>query len=432
MGILTFGGQSMSIEISFTANPSVKDGRKSPSGGPEINWNPFIRTLERLIKKFDCRGEIDPAGDYFRVHFCPQGYITFLIEDGRLKGNCQTNVAGAGFHAAVADFLDELWKQTGYGAEVTDPTGYYQTRDFEKLRNENMYSWLEDVLHTLVEEDGYNLAFAITWDMNSYRPEAHDTMVFTPLGRYSLLKLAHLIQVSNIKGLADEFFIWDSRGKDARFYRNSALALLWHDCYFMPSRRSPIDWEINNEIIDLLKKAAKMDPELPFPKQEYLELCALCEKPPIDISGLSDYALFKQIGYRRQRIIETVGPFDIHIHGKFIRKYDKENKAVLFYNTKQYGYQTTAHFKAFRTEGQAEFSDLYGGSDVIDLVEFETETTRVRAALRHDARDIASDYYMIAQVLCGSHMLLCSFAFDDPDERDWALDTLRLIELTQI
>lgn len=414
----------MGIECSFTLRPGSGKGRFLPIPRKETGINGFLHTLERTAEEFQCHAEVSKRLGCIRVSFCPQGRMTLRIEGETVHGEWLVNMTGAGFHACAVDFLDLVCKRSGYDAEVTDSSGYYQDRNFEKLRNENMLSWLEEILTTVLAEKNRNMAFAVGWDAEDYYPEVVSAEVFTPLGKYSYQDLARIVGDTVVTELADRFFIWDGRKKDARFYRNAALAMLWHDCYFRPSAYSPEDRTINEAILDHLQKAAKLDNTLPFPKKEYLELCKLCAVKPMELSGLPDYDAGESVGYRRETIIERVGAFDIHIAGRFLRSYDAEEETDVFTAPKEYHFQTTARFRSFTLNQPAAFGDYYDGEDVDEALSFNTPVTRVKAAMRHTDGSEGRVFSILAQVIHGGHMLLASFRYDDPEEREWALDLL--------
>ena len=288
-----------------------------------------------------------------------------------------------------------------------------------------MYPWLANTINTILDGNNIENAIAMSWDSSDYFPRTYGGEIITPLGMYNYESICDLVRQNDIRGLAKEFFIWDNRMKNALFYRNSALALMWHDCYFMPSRRSPEDAKINNRILTLLKEAAKLDEDLPFPKREYLELCRLAGKKPMDVSRLSNYRQFRKIGYRRGMVIEHIGPFLLPIPGKFIKGYDNDNYAIEFTDPKEYGYVTTYSFKPFRLEPEEDFADIFSAPDQMEMFRFNTKTTRVKAALYHSKEDIAADYNILAQVVSGRDMLLASFQYNDPDEQDLIIEILR-------
>lgn len=53
---------------------------------------------------------------------------------------------------------------------------------------------------------------------------------------------------------------------------------------FQPSERSEQDKMYNEISITYLEEALKSDSTLHFPKEEYLELCQLDRKAPLDVS----------------------------------------------------------------------------------------------------------------------------------------------------
>ena len=64
---------------------------------------------------------------------------------------------------------------------------------------------------------------------------------------------------------------------------------------------------VNQEVIRLLEKALEMDPSIPFPKEEYLEVCRLDEHQPVDLSGAEEMIKEGRIGCRRGLLYRTIG-----------------------------------------------------------------------------------------------------------------------------
>ena len=253
---------------------------------------------------------------------CRLGVIFFNYEKAEeeitVSGDCQTNLVGAGFHKAVIELMDEIVDLNGFPFEIEDDTKYYEHRDFEEMRSEHFYKWLSTVMAHCRERmgDEYKM-LAVCWDYDKYIPEEVDGTVISPFGRINLQRFLEREQREGIGVVASEFFLWNNEERDARFYRNSALNVLWESCYFMPSSRFDEDKEINTFIIGNLEIAASMDASLPFPKEDYLLICRLDEREPIDISALPAYESEYPIGYRKGKVTYSLGNLSFQLPGHF-------------------------------------------------------------------------------------------------------------------
>lgn len=286
----------------------------------------FQKLLDVVAGRHDASASHEE--DYSELIICRMGMMTFGFEteEGEVvvKGYCQTNLLGAGFHKAAIELADELVDLNGFPFEMMDETDYYEHRDFERMRSEHFYRWLSNVMELCRERKGgeYQM-FAICWDYDKYMPQEVEGAVVSPFGRINVERFAEREEREGIAALAADFFMWNDAERDARFYRNTALSALWEDCYFMPSSRFDEDKAINDFIIRNLEKAAAMDASLPFPKEDYLLLCSLAEKDPIDISALPNYESDYPIGYRKGKVTYRLGNLSFALPGNFIY-FDKE------------------------------------------------------------------------------------------------------------
>lgn len=286
----------------------------------------FQKLLDVVAGRHDASASHEE--DYSELIICRMGMMTFGFEteEGEVvvKGYCQTNLLGAGFHKAAIELADELVDLNGFPFEMMDETDYYEHRDFERMRSEHFYPWLSNVMELCRERKGgeYQM-FAICWDYDKYMPQEVEGAVVSPFGRINVERFAEREEREGIAALAADFFMWNDAERDARFYRNTALSALWEDCYFMPSSRFDEDKAINDFIIRNLEKAAAMDASLPFPKEDYLLLCSLAEKDPIDISALPNYESDYPIGYRKGKVTYRLGNLSFALPGNFIY-FDKE------------------------------------------------------------------------------------------------------------
>ena len=281
-----------------------------------------ITVFQKLLNVVASRhnAAINHGEDSSELTICRLGTLFFSYEtednEVAVTGECQSNLLGAGFHKAAIELIDEIADLNGFPFTVEDDTEYYDHRDFNRMRTEHFYPWLSKIMELCHERMGEDYKMlAVCWDIDKYMPQEVPGAVVTPFG---LINLEHFIarqSSEGIEALAADFYMWNNEERDALFYRNSALSALWEDCYFMPSARSDEDEEINGFILENLEIAAKMDASLPFPKEDYLQVCRLAEKEPIDLSALPDYVSDYPIGYRKGKVIYRLGNVSFTLPG---------------------------------------------------------------------------------------------------------------------
>ena len=296
-----------------------------------------VSSFQKLLDVVAARhaASVNHTEDYSELSVCRLGNIFFNYEqeedDIAVIGDCQTNLLGAGFHKAAIDIVDELVELRDSSTEVEDDTEYYEHRDFERMRSEHFYHWLNAIVELCRERMKENCSMsAICWDCNKYMPREIEGTVVSPFGRICPEHFIERIKDEGIERLASEFFMWNNEERDALFYRNTALSALWEDCYFMPSARSEEDMEINSFIIENLEKAAAMDTSLAFPKEDYLLLCRLAEKEPVDVSALPDFISEFPIGYRKDKVTYTLGNLKFDLPGNYL--YFEEDDSRGYYD----------------------------------------------------------------------------------------------------
>lgn len=297
-----------------------------------ITKSKSISVFQKLLNVVAPRhnATISHEEDSSTITICRLGSIFFHYEAAgngvAIKGECQSNLLGAGFHKTAIELIDEVVDLNPYPFCVKDDTEYYDHRDFSRMRTEHFYHWLSKIMELCNEraDEDYKMS-AVCWDVGKYMPCEVQGTVVTPFG---FIHPEHFIarrDSEGIEALATDFYMWNNEERNALFYRNSALSALWEDCYFMPSARSDEDNEINAFIIENLEKAASMDSSLPFPKEDYLLVCHLAEKAPIDLSELPDYVSDYPIGYRKGKVTYRIGNVSFSLPGNLLYFEEEEN-----------------------------------------------------------------------------------------------------------
>lgn len=412
--------------IGFTFRAVVKDKK-------------FVKQMIRMLgeeKRYGVWQQEDSMG----VNLCRLGDIFFEFTpdlDGEIpeqfiKGGCTSSLAGPGLHAAAVRFVEELAVETDLDLEMNDETGYYEERDFERLKSESFYQWLSNMVSVCEErlraQDEVS-SFGLCWDLDQYRPEEVKNSVFTPYGRFSIPKITGWVEHEGIEPFAKEFFIWNEPGRDARFYRNSALGLMWEECRFMPGSRSDEDERVNSEIIDLLEKALRLDRSLPFPAEEYGLLCHLNEKEPKDVSDVPSYVSDYPIGYRRGVIRETLGSVEFAVPGWYISQFDEEDSTYRWYDGKNEDWHSVCMTALIGKSEKPQFKDqIYSGitGPLTTGGNGEVKYRFACAGLQEDEDGGVYTQY-IGEVISGFQITLITLSSENED-RGWAEDFFESFE----
>lgn len=241
-----------------------------------------------------------------------------------VHGYCNSYPAGPGLHKAAVELLDELGLSIGRDIQVDDHTGYYDYRNFGKLRTTYFDQMLqEDIEQHFGDEVIRRKGGFWEWPDNHYCPKLIPGTVITAMGRFDANCVQEQLAHEGIEAVAPNFFLWYNEGRDALFYRNQGLVSLWTECCFMPSVRCDSDETVNDFIVVNLEKAAALDPTLPFPKRAYLEVCCLHDHQPIPLTALTDYESDYAIGYRRDWITYNIGTLIFSVPGNNMVNHDK-------------------------------------------------------------------------------------------------------------
>ncbi|MEG0566495.1 MAG: hypothetical protein RR590_09800, partial [Hungatella sp.] len=311
------------------------------SMGPKKNW--FHGTLwnqdtaEELAKNIamDMGFSCDVTGGYLIFSFCPEGFLWMSFQQGKMVGDCQTNIVGPGFHAAVIHFLELFALKGEFTLRIEDRTGYDKDRDFGKLKREYFHRWFKQLLEDALEKTQSGGEQLLCWPTHYYVPEEECGVVTTHIRRFTRDEIFRMVHSGISMAFAKDFFIWNEEEKDAYYYRNSALVLLNQECYFMPSARSLEDQTLNRRIIQLLEKALQKDRSIPFPKEAYREVCDLDEHPPLELADVCEMHMQAGIGCRRRLLYRTIGNLCFAVPGNFLYDYKTTGNAERYYDGRE-------------------------------------------------------------------------------------------------
>ncbi len=239
--------------------------------------------------------KVEDYGDLVQLHLCPNGIISCVYEKGFVSLTAITSYAGAGFHHAALRLMQKIQEESEIDFSLQDSSNYLTHQDFELLEA-HFYEWLEEMREQIIGA-AFDAQFMIAWDHQSYEPQPKEAHVITPLGYLSYDEIA----MNEAPELAQRVFVWNQIEKDASFYRNTALALLWKEGYFTYANMNETTKQIAHEIVDRFEIAYEKDAQIAIPMHAYSELCqVLGRTPQIRLAHKLDETT--AFGYRRHHV----------------------------------------------------------------------------------------------------------------------------------
>lgn len=411
----------MSIGFSFTGRT-----RKPES----------LREYARKLAKEKGYGLMEGA-DGFRFKLCPMGELSVhwgkesgLFGQREVSGECYSTPSGAGFHKAAVELLDDLGKGPLKLVSVEDETGYYEHREFERMREEHFYPWLKTLVRLCREKilTGEYENLCLCWNLEQYQPEEIPGTVITPMGRFDARSMVKAVETLGIRWLTDQFFLWDSEEKDARFYRNTALNLLWEDCCFVPSDRRESDRSCHEAIMRNLEQAAKMDSLLPLPLSAYQEICALSGHEPAIPDTAPKMEETFPIGFRRGYITQAFGVLRLQLPGacqyEWEEEGDKGGNALWWDGSNEHPLWRVTGLR--KKEGDAELKTPF--EEERDVEELEIPNGRARFGW-YEVHDENGMYYQIyCEAVSGPSLFLITVTYSHLEEREELYGLLRKLK----
>lgn len=395
----------------------------------------LIETAKKLAQKQGYGLSVRDNGLCFTL--CPMGNLILnwteqggFREKWLIEGECQSTPAGAGFHKAAVELMDELEIKN---LSVDDETEYYEHRDFERMRKEHFYSWLNTMVGICKNELGkkHSTNIFVCWNMNQYQPENIEETVVTPMGRFSIQYLLEAVEKWGIQELAKHFFLWNEAEKDALFYRNKALNALWENCYYVSSDRSQEDRQINRSILNDLERAYQMDPELSLPFKTYRELCVLDgRKPVLPMQGEELETEFP-IGYRRGLVTHSLGALRLTLPGSYRyewEEYEDGEGTNLWWDASKDSPVWRVNGYRIR-EGEAHFTDSMDRFSKLEKKEMENGSALWGWETIHEGETF---YRVECEVITGASLFVLSVTYSQKKEKEGIRELLQKLSVVPV
>ncbi len=225
-----------------------------------------------------CRGAVvgrgDGGGATLRASFHPAARDAVLTADpqGRVTASATTSPLGPGYHTFIARWLQRLGDELEIAWDPPDPTGRMRGADDlaggDRRAVERAHlGWLRASLLRALElrRSGQPAVHLGTPPGVRFRVDA---ALVTPLGPRDDAWLERALAGPRV---AADIWPWFTDATDARNRLARALCLLWTEVRW----RRPADAAeraVVDEALTLLRRAYPLDPSLPFPWREWLEL----------------------------------------------------------------------------------------------------------------------------------------------------------------
>lgn len=416
----------MSIRIKFVLRPKNRITSFK-------RWRP--KPVEEMVRQmaeeqgYTC----EHLSCFLLCKICPEGYIWFRWDKGKLRAESQTNIVGPGFHVTVIEFMEQLAERENLKLKAEDRTGYFWRRDFLAMRRQYFYQWFTDLMNT-VSEWSEDQEYTFCWPARLYYPDRQKGKLITHIRSFSFTEIRSVVNSGLSMAFAKDFFIWNEIEKDALYYRNYGLVLLNQNCNFMPSSRSESDRTVNKEIIEALETAFSMDSRLPFPKKEYLEVCRLAEHEPLDVSQAEPLPGDAEVGCRKHLVYRSLGNMSFALPGHYLFEENSESSMDHYYDGLDYGgHDFYIYAVVLGIGGQASFKDAWfeQGTPEQDYF-FEAEGGKGRVAIyAPETKDGEVLYKMSAQVLYEEQRTNVNITCRKPGEMEWALELVKKIKVSE-
>lgn len=410
----------------------------------EFSFSARCRKLERLTERAkELAGQegygLTKGENWMNFHLCPMGDlpVAWEKENGpfggwKISGTCYTTPSGAGFHKAALEFLERLCQGTCKGLTVEDVTGYEEHRDFQRMKEEHFYPWLRMLVKLCKEnaETGEYTGLRLCWNLDQYQPEEIPGTVVTPMGRFDTRALVNTVQSLSVRWLAERFFVWDRPERDALFFRNMGLQLLWEDCAFLPSKGREADRRCNGQILDALELAWKLDPELPLPMDAYREVCALDGREPVIPDSAPEMEETYPIGFRKGLVTQSYSCLRLRLPGSYEYRWEEDEKGsgnALWWD----GREDSPAWRITvlkRREGEAELRDMTGQGQ--DLEERSLKDGAARwcwSPLKGDE----GYFQAYCEAVCGPYLYLLTVTYRGEERREEVYALLRSLDVVK-
>lgn len=404
----------------------------APCPDPETLLNRIAQWLRETYPQLSPKirlGEMDECPTVFcKLHPAAEDFEISLLDAEHLVVSANTTTVGPGYHIFLTSLFkncaanfDFSWEIPGDSEDdFGDETEFFFSGDEKRLREE-MTQWLKALANLFFDgtfgPDDKNIALCMPMNPQFDAGQAAITQI-GPRDRDWLRKTAE----SGTNGT--DFFAWWDSGMNAGYYLGRALAQMWSDVRWRPPANDT-EKAVLADVAGSLQSAYRLNPTLPYPWTEWLEILDLLESGDEEKSWLIPRATRPStIGYRRKNVWAALpGQWTINVPGSFSDFESDEDGAVCAFDPPREiwftAYQSQAPLSpsAWATEKQE-----IRAADPEFLIDRGSSISQ--ASISRKGSDAEEAYSILqASVVCPDKRCICTIVFPGESEQDWALDT---------
>lgn len=363
------------------------------------------------------------------LHPVAEPVVIEAPSEERVVLSASTGTAGPGYHVHVCELARAMGDALGIAWSLEgDETGWIATRDDAKLERAFL-DWIRYVAERVIElADQGKRGFSI------FMPEGHvfehTGFVATALGprdeawlRGSAADPKHGI----------DLFPWWNRERDARYYRDLALAHMWLDVRW----RAPIndhERELCDRIATYVERAHSLDAELDLPWEEQSEIFEYLNEESLRATRAhlkaerERHPLSKRapIGYRRRHVRAMLsGGWSMRLDGSLAEKWEERGTFVAF-DARRSVWFTSITVRTESGEPSPSTEDTLASLPPLtsgELLELQHGELRGAACFVEEEHEGKPVHRLEAHAAIGPNAAVGTLVFVDRSDRDWALET---------
>ncbi|HET7472214.1 MAG TPA: hypothetical protein VFJ71_03715 [Candidatus Limnocylindrales bacterium] len=346
---------------------------------------------------------------------------------GSVVATAMTVPVGPGYHTFAVSLLDRLaedieieWDKSGGAAASSDPTGAFASGNRADAERGHL-GWLRAALIAIRDarrQGGAGLHLATPPGVR-YTVDAAVVSVLGPRDD------AWLERALGDPRTAADVWPWVADAMDARFHLARALVQMWLHVRWRPPI-GPDETALVDDVLETLRRAYPLEPELGWPWAEWRELLALRGQPDPATLTLIDRAAphigdtaAGAIGYRRRPVTIVHEGWALELPGSFTGTRTDEE-----WTGGESG--RTVTLAGTPTEMSAEqFLRQVATHLGHDAIEHEDGPIRGRARLTSDASSGVEVATVEGYTAIRGRGAAIRIEIDDPQDWKWALDTWR-------
>jgi hypothetical protein len=355
------------------------------------------------------------------VNLHPASEPLFITWDPghKIRADAKTSTAGPGYHDCVCRLLEHLESTCGLEWEISDETGYFETRSFGSLQNE-MWRFLRFIGAQLEAADLRECStIALNWPISTPQPVT-DCKVISPSGYWTSDWWKRFAEAAEHERatFGEQFYPWWNQGTDATFWRGLGLHLLWNDVPWHP----PIAGDERRTVETVFAcfdHARKLDASLSLPESELEELRNLANASDEEIRAPRSTG----IGFHRSLMrFDTTGDWSVSLPGYYFRDFENDGGTAVFW----FG-DRTVRVSSFNFEMKTPRTLEHLVGDEGDIEHAPNVHLKGRASIEWTQRDNESYWLLSGKLACNNSICIVSICYEKAEDKQWAIDVFRSI-----